>query len=100
MEPRIGTLSIFWSSHEKKPATLFFAAEKAPVMLSRMPPNAVFMLVHTSPALALTVSQFLYSSTPTAIAPSISRMTAPTGFALIAAFSPVCAAVAAPVAAV
>ena len=98
MEPRIGTLSIFWLSHEKKPATFSLAAEKAPVILSLMPPNAVFMLFHTSPALAFTVSQFLYSATPAATTAARPSTIQPIGVATNAAFSAHWAAVRAAVA--
>ena len=104
--PRMGMLSILSLSHDSLLATHSSAVLAAFLTLLNAPGKAVPMRMLTSLNLfqrlcapALMVSQFLYSSTPTAISASTARMTAPIGFAAIAVLSPVCATVAVPVAA-
>lgn len=66
MLPMTGTLSMAPSRadslspiQEKKLPTASFAELNAPTMLSLIPPNTVLIPSHSSPALALTLSQFL-----------------------------------------
>ena len=101
--PRMGMLSILLLSHDSLSPTHSSAVLAAFLTLSNAPEKAVPILMLTSLnffqsfcAVSVILSP---NKSQTAIKASTARMITPIGFAFIAILSPVCAVVAAPVAA-